>query len=85
MNKILLAYNPVSGIANFRKNLDEIIEKFQRQNILLTLYRTRAGNFFGEFIDCVKISEVEGVIAASGDGTLHTVINYLKFCIKTIW
>mgnify|MGYP002868290632 FL=1 len=77
MKKILLAYNPVSGSATFRKNLDEIIEKFQRQNILLTLYRTRAGNFFEDFIDAVKISEVDGVIAAGGDGTLHTVINYL--------
>lgn len=78
MKKILLAYNPVSGSATFRKNLDEIIENFQRRNILLTLYRTRAGNFFEEFIYCIKISEVEGVIAAGGDGTLHTVINYLK-------
>ena len=78
MKKILLAYNPVSGSAAFKQNLDEIIEKFQLQNVLLTLYRTRAGNFFDEFVDCVKISEVEGVIAAGGDGTLHTVINYLK-------
>ena len=78
MKKILLVYNPVSGVATFKKNLDEIIEKFQRQKILLTLYRTRAGNFSDEFIECVKISEVDGVIAAGGDGTLHTVINYLK-------
>lgn len=78
MKKILLVYNPVSGSAVFRKNLDEIIESFQRRNILLTFYRTRAGNFFDEFVDCIKISNVEGVIAAGGDGTLHTVINYLK-------
>lgn len=78
MKKILLVYNPVSGSAAFRKNLDETIEKFQRRNILLTLYRTRAGNFSAEFAHCIKISGVEGVIAAGGDGTLHTVINYLK-------
>ena len=78
MKKILLAYNPVSGSATFKKNLDEIIEKFQRRNILLALYRTRAGNFAEEFAECVKISNVEGVIAAGGDGTLHTVINHLK-------
>lgn len=77
MKRILLIYNPVSGSAAFKKNLDEIIEKFQRQNILLTIYRTQAGNFFEDFIECVKNSNVEGVIAAGGDGTLHTVINYL--------
>ena len=77
MKKILLAYNPVSGSATFKKNLDAIIEKFQQKNILLTLYRTRAGNFFEEFIDAVKTSNAEGVIAAGGDGTLHTVINHL--------
>ncbi|MBQ7705725.1 MAG: hypothetical protein IJT73_09930 [Selenomonadaceae bacterium] len=36
MKKILLAYNPISGSATFKKNLDELIEKFQRRNILLT-------------------------------------------------
>ncbi len=77
MKRILLIYNPVSGSAAFKKNLDEIIEKFQRKNILLTIYRTQAGNFFEDFIECVKNSNAEGVIAAGGDGTLHTVINYL--------
>ena len=77
MKKILLAYNPVSGNAAFKKNLDEVAEKFQQRNILLTLYRTRAENFYAEFIDAVKTSGAEGVIAAGGDGTLHTVINYL--------
>lgn len=78
MKKILLAYNPVSGSAVFRKNLDVIIENFQRRKILLTLYRTRKENAAEEFAECVKISGAEGVIAAGGDGTLHRVINWLK-------
>ena len=78
MKKILLVYNPVSGSAAFKKKLDAIIENFQRRKILLTLYRTCAGNFSAEFIESVKTSGAEGVIAAGGDGTLHTVINYLK-------
>ena len=78
MKKILLVYNPVSGGANFKKNLDETIEKFQRRNILLTIYRTRADLTAEEFAEVVKISGAEGVIAAGGDGTLHAVINWLK-------
>ena len=49
MKKILLAYNPVSGSATFKKNLDSIIENFQRRNILLTFYRTRADSAAEEF------------------------------------
>ena len=78
MKKILLVYNPVSGNANFRKNLDEIIESFQRRKILPILYRTRAENFAEDFFESVKISGAEGIIAAGGDGTLHRIINYMK-------
>ena len=77
MKKILLAYNPVSGNATFKNKLDAIIENFQRRGILLSVYRTCAGDN-SAFVDCVKISQAEGVIAAGGDGTLHAVINWLK-------
>ena len=78
LKKILLVYNPVSGSATFKKNLDSIIENFQRRNILLTLYRTRADLTAEEFLEIVKASGAEGVIAAGGDGTLHIIINCLK-------
>ncbi len=78
MKKILLAYNPVSGSAVFRKKLDEIIESLQRRKILPVIYRTRAENSAEEFFECVKISDVQGILAAGGDGTLHRVINWMK-------
>ncbi|MBQ9442329.1 MAG: diacylglycerol kinase family lipid kinase [Selenomonadaceae bacterium] len=78
MKKILLAYNPVSGSAVFRKKLDEIIESLQRRKILPVIYRTRAENSAEEFFECVKISDVQGILAAGGDGTLHRVINWIK-------
>ena len=77
MKKILLVYNPVSGHAAFKNRLDAVIESFQRRGILLSVYRTQADDN-SSFADCVKISGVEGVIAAGGDGTLHAVINWLK-------
>ena len=78
MKKILLAYNPVSGSAVFRKKLDEIIKSLQRRKILPVIYRTRAENSAEEFFECAKISDVQGILAAGGDGTLHRVINWIK-------
>ena len=77
MKKILLVYNPVSGHAAFKNRLDSVIESFQRRGILLSVYRTQADDN-SAFADCVKLSGVEGVVAAGGDGTLHAVINWLK-------
>ncbi|MBR4904792.1 MAG: YegS/Rv2252/BmrU family lipid kinase [Selenomonadaceae bacterium] len=77
MKKILLVYNPVSGHAAFKNELDAVIENFQRHGIFLSIYRTCADDN-SAFADCVKISQAEGVIAAGGDGTLHAVINWLK-------
>lgn len=78
MKNFLLVYNPVAGGAGFRKNLDGVIEAFQRRGILLTLYRTRAKNSAEDFAECIKISDAAGIIAAGGDGTLHHVANWLK-------
>ena len=78
MKKFLLVYNPVAGGAGFRKNLDGVIENFQRRGILLTLYRTSAKNSAEDFAECIKISDAAGIIAAGGDGTLHHVVNWLK-------
>lgn len=77
MKKILLVYNPVSGHAAFKNRLDSVIENFQRRGIFLSVYRTCAGDN-ASFVDCVKIFQPEGIIAAGGDGTLHAVINWLK-------
>jgi YegS/Rv2252/BmrU family lipid kinase len=77
MKKILLVYNPVSGHAAFKNRLDAVIDNFQRRGIFLSIYRTSLGDN-SDFVDCVKISRVDGIIAAGGDGTLHAVINWLK-------
>ena len=76
MKKFVLAYNPVSGNATFKKRLDEIIEVFQRRKILLIPYRTRAAEN-SDFAECVKESGAEGSLSAGGDGTLHLVVNLM--------
>ncbi|MBR2734415.1 MAG: diacylglycerol kinase, partial [Selenomonadaceae bacterium] len=77
MKKILLVYNPVSGHAAFRTQLDAVIENFQRRGIFLSVYRTQADDN-SAFANCVELSGADGIIAAGGDGTLHAVINWLK-------
>lgn len=77
MKKILLVYNPVSGHAAFKNRLDAVIENFQRRGIFLSVYRTCAGDN-SAFVDCVRLSSAEGIIAAGGDGTLHATINWIK-------
>ena len=78
MKKILLVYNPVSGNAKFKNKLDEIVEAFQRRNILIAPYRTSPTESARNFYECVKIFKPHGIISAGGDGTLHAVINWIK-------
>ncbi len=75
MKKFLLAYNPVSGDAMFKKKLDDIISQFQEQNCIIVPYRTRKEKSDPFFANCVRELNADGVIAAGGDGTLHKIIN----------
>ncbi len=74
MKRILLIYNPVSGHAAFKRRLDDIIRACQNRGIVLTMYRTRRGDW-SDFVSYVVESRAEGLIAAGGDGTLHAVVN----------
>lgn len=77
MKKFLLAYNPVSGDAMFKKKLDDIINQFQSRNCIIMPYRTKKENFDPFFATCIRNVEADGVIAAGGDGTLHKIINMM--------
>ena len=45
MKKFLLAYNPVSGDAMFKKKLDDIINQFQSRDCIIIPYRTKKEKF----------------------------------------
>ena len=75
MKKFLLAYNPVSGDAMFKKKLDDIISQFQEKNCIIVPYRTKKEKLDPFFANCVRDLSADGIIAAGGDGTLHKIIN----------
>ncbi len=75
MKKLVLVYNPVSGHADFKNKLDEILERFQQHDCMLMAYRTcRDNSALPEFI---REAGAEGIVVAGGDGTLHEVVNIL--------
>ena len=45
MKKFLLAYNPVSGDAMFKKKLDDIINRFQSRDCIVIPYRTKKESY----------------------------------------
>lgn len=75
MKKYVLVYNPVSGHATFRGQLDSIIEAFQRRDAMLMPYRTRLGDT--RMADFFREAAPDGIMAAGGDGTLNEVVNTL--------
>lgn len=76
MQKLALFYNPVSGNAAFKNKLDMMVEAFQRRNIPLLPYRTKAGGN-REFLEFVRELRPDGVLAAGGDGTVHEAANLI--------
>lgn len=77
MKKFLLAYNPVSGDAMFKKKLDDIINQFQSRDCIVIPYRTKKESYDPFFGACIHELNADGVIAAGGDGTLHKIINMM--------
>ena len=77
MKKFLLAYNPVSGDAMFKKKLDDIINRFQSRDCIVIPYRTKKESYDPFFAACIHELNADGVIAAGGDGTLHKIINMM--------
>ncbi len=73
MKKIVLVYNPVSGKAKFKSNLDSIIEKLQTRGCMVIPYRTTPDN--ADLAEFIRQADPEGIIAAGGDGTVHEIVN----------
>lgn len=77
MGNVRLIYNPVSGQAFFKNNLDYIIERFQKEGKQIIPYRTESGDDAFNEAYGLEEGQYEKVLVAGGDGTIHQVINGL--------
>ena len=74
--KVLLFYNPYAGNGVFKNNLDVIIERFQKKGMLVLPIRAdRNENRLDALLDQVRFGEYRKLIAAGGDGTVHSMVN----------
>ena len=73
--KVLLFYNPFAGKGVISKNLDRIIERFQREG--LVVIPARSSREFMDINDIIRNLDDSYVkiIAAGGDGTVNIVVN----------
>lgn len=80
MRKFVLVYNPIAGDASFKFKLDNVIECFQREGCVVIPFRITSEQDTAEFVKLARETNVDGIIVAGGDGTIHKVINSMLEC-----
>ena len=75
LRKFLLIYNPLSGNADFKNKLDEVINCFLQKQCFIIPARITPGIDTREVVLLAEEIDVEGIIISGGDGTIHQVIN----------
>jgi len=75
MKRVLLIYNPMSGIQEFNHLLDETIAVFQQEGIQLDIYRTREQMDFFNYFEQEACTLYQAVLVAGGDGSVSLALN----------
>jgi len=75
MKRVLLLYNPNAGNGVIKSLLDDIIGRFNEENILVVPYRIGGPTELGQVFNELEVSGYEKIIAAGGDGTVNLVVN----------
>jgi YegS/Rv2252/BmrU family lipid kinase len=74
--KVLLFYNPKAGNGVFKSSLDTIIERFQKNGLIVIPIRAdKKPTLLNDVFRYIHIGEYIKFIAAGGDGTVHTAVN----------
>lgn len=75
MNRVRIIYNPTSGREAFKKELAEVLRRFEEAGYEASTHATTCE---GDAIDAAKVAverKYDVVVAAGGDGTINEVIN----------
>ncbi len=77
MKKVLFIYNPHSGDKTIVNNLDYIIDRFQKRDFEIYLYRIDRTKRFEKLFTRLKEHEKEfsKILIAGGDGSVSQVVN----------
>ena len=74
--KLLLVFNPSAGAGRSRRIFEPMVESLERFSDV-TVHRTTAPGEATAWLSGANLRELDGVLAAGGDGTLFEVLNGL--------
>lgn len=73
MKNILIVINPVAGKAYARKNIYDILKRFQKEGYNTSCFITNRKGFNQEFI--CKLKDIDYIVCFGGDGTISNLTN----------
>lgn len=73
----VLFYNPNSGNKSFKDHIDLVVEKFHHAGKELIPHRLGDKALLRAFVKTINWDQVDKIIIAGGDGTIHNMINFL--------
>lgn len=77
MNKVKFIYNPYSGEGAILKEIDKIIDMYQKKGYTIIPYRIERGVDIKEAFKDIDES-YKYILIAGGDGTIDSVVNAMK-------
>lgn len=75
MEKVFLYYNSKSGRNFIKSKLDTIVQAFQKENQLLTLYSSSKNEDIEKLLKEVRVLDYSKIIVAGGDGTISNFVD----------
>lgn len=74
MKKLLLIYNPVSGMTKTRLNLQKAVEFYDSHDYLVTVCLV---NRLKDYADGIDFKSYDLIVCSGGDGTLNITVSFL--------
>ncbi len=77
MKRARIIYNPTSGRELFKKNLAQVLQKFEQAGYETSTHATTCAGDATHAAKEAALREFDLIIAAGGDGTINEVVNGL--------